>query len=171
LYLLAPIDADTAAVTSQAGGDFSVGIGPLDLPEYLNRPQIVTRIQDNRIQTADFANWAEPLSRNFQGVLAENLARMLGSNTVYRHPWRSSLRPTYRLLLEVIRFDANPKGDAVLAVRWELLDAHGEQLIRRQKAVYRQPVAQDDYGAVATAMSRVLADFSREVAVRIAALH
>ena len=64
----------------------------------------------------------------------------------------------------MIRFDANTTGDAVLSVRWEVLDARGKPVAPKQKGVYRQAVAQEGLAAVVTAMSLVLGDFSREIA-------
>jgi uncharacterized lipoprotein YmbA len=170
LYVLSPLTTAEAPVTTLQDGDIALGVGPLNLPSYLKRPQVVTRIEDNEIVAADFANWAEPLDRSFQRVLAENLSLLLGTDAVYPHPWRRTLRPTYRLQLEVIRFDANPAGDAVLSVRWEVLDTRGQPLTDKKRSDFRQAVAQDDISYVVSAMSLTLADFSREVATVIGAL-
>jgi uncharacterized lipoprotein YmbA len=170
LYVLSPMTTTASPVASQQDGDFALGVGPLILPSYLKRPQVVTRIEDNEIVAADFANWAEPLDRSFQRALTENLSLLLGTDAVYPHPWRRTLRPTYRLQMEVIRFDANPTGDAVLTVRWEVLDTRGQPLTDKKRSDYRQAVANDTIADVVTAMSLTLADFSREVAVAIAAL-
>ena len=170
LYVLAPMTTAEAPVARRQDGDFALGVGPLSLPSYLKRPQVVTRIADNEIVTASFANWAEPLDRSFQRVLTENLSILLGTHAVYPHPWRRTLSPTYRLHLQVIRFDANPTGDAVLAARWEVLDGRGQPLTAKKKSVYRQAVAREDIAGVVTAMSLALADLSRELAAAIASL-
>jgi uncharacterized lipoprotein YmbA len=170
LYVLSPMTTAEAPVASRQDGDFELGVGPLILPSYLRRPQVVTRVEDNEIVAEDFANWAEPLDRSFQRVLTENLSLLLGTDAVYPHPWRRTLRPTYRLQLEVIRFDANPAGDALLTVRWEVLDTRGQPLTDKKRSDFRQAVANEDVAAVVTAMSLTLADFSREVAAVIAAL-
>ncbi len=170
LFVLAPMTDEAATAESGYTPLAALGIGPLAFPEYLNRPQIVTRIGMNEIQMADFANWAEPLQRNFQRVLAENLSLLLGTDAVYTHPWRSTLKPLHRIEMEVTRFDADPRGDAVLSVRWELLDARGRQVLPKTKAVYRQPVAGGDYPAIVAALSLTLADFSRDLTSAIATL-
>ena len=54
LYVLSPITTDEAPVTSRFEADFALGVGPLVLPSYLKRPQVVTRIVDNEIVAADF---------------------------------------------------------------------------------------------------------------------
>ncbi len=170
LYVLSPMTTAEPAIPSRQGGDFALGVGPLALPSYLNRPQIVTRIDDNEIIIADFDQWAEPLNRSFQRVLTENLSLLLDTDAVYPHPWRRTLRPTYRLRLAVIRFDANPTGDAVLIARWEVLDTRGQPLTDKTRSVYRQTMAREDMAGVVTAMSLALADLSREIAAAIVAL-
>jgi uncharacterized lipoprotein YmbA len=63
-----------------------VGVGPIRIPSYLDRPQIVTRGAGYEMEVADFANWAEPLKDSFGRVLAENLADELGTNKVVMFP-------------------------------------------------------------------------------------
>ena len=171
LYVLSPMTTAEAPAAIRQDGDFALGVGPLSLPSYLKRPQVVTRISDNEIVTADFANWAEPLDRNFQRVLTENLSLLLGTEAVYPHPWRRTLKPAYRLQLGVIRFDANLTGDAVLTARWEVLDGRGQPLTDKTKSVYRQAVAREDMAGVVTAMSLALEDLSREIAAAVARLN
>ncbi len=170
LYVLSPMDTAASPVASLQDEAFALGVGPLILPSYLRRPQVVTRVEDHEIVAEDFANWAEPLDRSFQRALTENLSLLLGTDAIYPHPWRRTLRPTYRLQLEVTRFDANPTGDAVLTVRWEVLDTRGKPLTEKKRSDYRQAVAQDNIAEVVKAMSLALADFSRDVAAVIAGL-
>jgi hypothetical protein len=170
LYVLAPLEAGEAGVDHDRLKAASLGVGPLSFPEYLNRPQIVTRVGDSEIRAADFANWGEPLQRNFLGVLTTNLTLLLRSDAVYAHPWRSSLRPAYRLEVAVLRFDADSRGEAVLTVSWEILDKGGRQVRPRKRAVFRETVGEGDYPAVVGAMSRALANFSRDLTAEIATL-
>ncbi len=163
LYVLTPLAAGETPAASPPNEDFTLGVGPLSLPSYLKRPQIVTRVAESEIIAENFANWAEPLERSFQRVLTENLSLLLGTDAVYPHPWRRTLHPTQRLQLEVIRFDADPTGEAVLAARWEVLDGRGNPLTGKTKSVYRQAVAREDMAGVVAAMSLVLADFSRDL--------
>src|ERR1700722_554228 len=51
-YLLTPT-ADTAAATGSTqstSGNFTLGLGPITLPKYLDRPEIVTRMAPNRLE-------------------------------------------------------------------------------------------------------------------------
>ena len=70
----------------------------------------------------------------------------------------------------VLRFDADSRGEAVLTVSWEILDKGGRQVRPRKRAVFRETVGEGDYPAVVGAMSRALANFSRDLAAEIATL-
>src|SRR5262245_19194049 len=42
-------------------GPVSIGVGPVIMPGYLDRTQIVTRSGPDRVKLASFHRWAEPL--------------------------------------------------------------------------------------------------------------
>jgi len=48
-----------------------IAVGPVELPRYLDRPQIVTRKGPNQLELAEFDLWAESLADNFAGVLID----------------------------------------------------------------------------------------------------
>ena len=56
------LSATPAGPVGAAVRDIPVGVGPVELPEYLDRPQIVTRTSQNELNVADFDRWAESLA-------------------------------------------------------------------------------------------------------------
>ncbi|HEX5606452.1 MAG TPA: PqiC family protein, partial [Candidatus Binatia bacterium] len=69
------------------GNALSLGIGPIKIPRYLDREQLVTRISQNRFAIAENDRWAEPLEENFSRVLSENLSILLQIDRVAAFPW------------------------------------------------------------------------------------
>ena len=59
LSSLAKSDAQTRNPESPVR--LAVGVGPVEVPAYLDRPQIVTRLSLNTLRLAEFDKWAEPL--------------------------------------------------------------------------------------------------------------
>lgn len=161
LYVLTAIDSDGPATTLSGKENLSIGVGPLAFPEYLNRPQIVTRASGNEISVAPFANWAEPLKQNVLRVMVSNIATLAGTDAVYRYPWRAGHAPLVQLQMEVVQFDAARRGGAILAVRWEWVDRSGKAVMPRQHSVLRLPLEDDADEAVVAAMSRLLFQFSK----------
>lgn len=151
--------------------DLAIGVGPLDLPEYLDRPQIVVRASRNEIVLAEFDRWAEPLKGQFVNIVAENLGLLLGTDRVVVYPFSPVAKIAYSVALDVVAFDGAPDGEVFLTVRWVLVDREGGSLVVR-KSSFTRPAGEeeDDFEAMVTAQSELLADLSREIASAIASL-
>lgn len=114
-YVLTPVagmEASDPAVPVKDG--IAVGIRRVALPDYLDRPQIVTRSSPNTLDLAEFDRWAAPLGEAFPRMLAENLAGMIPSDRVTVFPWLRSVQPDYEVTVEVTRFE----GGSAVSARW-----------------------------------------------------
>ena len=160
-YLLSAMSPTESAKADQA---VSVGIGPIEFPKYLDRPQIVTRGSQNRLYLGEFDRWAEPLEQNFARVLAENLAALLSTDAVVQYPWKRSAQIDYQTIVTVNRFDATLGGDTVLHVRWSVCDAEGRTIAPPRAARIAEPAGSPDYEAIVQAGSRALEQLSRQIA-------
>jgi len=158
--------AETAAPSSGVKSDLTIGVGPVTLPPYLDRPQIVTRASRAKLDLGEFDQWAAPLQDTFARVLAENLSLLLGTDRVLLHPWSRTLEVEYQVTVDVIQFDGGVGGEVVLAVRWSLIGADGKELTMR-KTRLQAPANPRDYEATVTAMSRILEDLSRDIAATL----
>lgn len=144
-----------------------IGIGPITLPEYLDRPQIVSRQSTHRLQISDRHRWAEPLGDNIARVLQENLARTNGSERVILHPWSPSLSVDLQIPIEILFFEADD-GDVRFAALWTLQDRAGKVLLSQRRSSHRIEVAKpSDYDRQAAALSEALARFSAEIATAL----
>ena len=64
-YVLTPLTrADRLQPITGDKLELALGVGPVTLPSYLDRPQIVTRLESNRLDMAEFEQWAEPLQES-----------------------------------------------------------------------------------------------------------
>jgi uncharacterized protein len=148
--------------------DLTLGVGPVTLPPYLDRPQLVTRAGSNRVVLADFDSWAEPLDGLFARVLAENLAFLLGTDDVLLLPQRRPVPLDYQVEVDVTRFDVDTSGNAALDARWWVLDRDGEKLLRSGRSTITEPTSVGDYSAAAAALSRALGAMSEEIGQAVA---
>ncbi len=144
-----------------------VGIGPLDFPKVLQRPQVVTREHNNKINVADFHQWGGRLDDDFLRILADNLVVLLGSNQIYTYPWESRLRPDYQVRINVSRFDGKLGKEVLLRARWQLLSRKSRRELAARQTSVHEPVEGNDYSAYVAAQSRALARFSRQIATEI----
>jgi uncharacterized lipoprotein YmbA len=145
-----------------------VGVGPVTLPPYLDRAQLVTRAGSNRVVLADFDSWAEPLQGLFARVLAENLAVLLETDDVLLLPQRRETPLAYQVEVDVTRFDVDTDGNAGLDARWWVFGRNGDKLLQSGRSTISEPTKVDDYTAAAAALSRALGAMSTEIARAIA---
>ena len=144
-----------------------VGVGPLDFPRALKRPQVVTRENDNKINVADFQQWGGRLDDDFLRILGDDLVKLLNSSEIYTYPWERRLRPDYQVRISVSRFDGILGKQVTLRARWQLLSraTRGELMARQSEIV--EPTYGHDYSAYVAAQSRALARFAAEIALAI----
>ena len=145
----------------------ALGVGPVELPAHLNRPQIVTRVDGNRLELGEFDRWGEPLRDNLTRVLADDLSALLGTDRVWTHPWRRSRAVDYRVRVQVERFAAGPDLRVQLRCRWTLGDSAGRPLASRLSRIEVPLTSLTDYAVVVEAMSRSVEALAREIAAAI----
>ena len=159
--------AETAGQSPAPQGDLAVGIGPVQLPGYLDRPQIVTRTAPDRLTLSEFNRWGGSLRQDFPRVLAENVAALLGTDRVLAYPWGDRLDPAYRVALDVQQFDGDLGGAVVLKATWIVTGREGQAPVAVRKSMIQEPVSGRDYDALVAAHSRAAAALSREIAEEI----
>jgi uncharacterized lipoprotein YmbA len=145
----------------------SIGIGPVEIPDYLDRPQIVTRITPNEIKLAEYDRWAEPIKDNFTRVLAKNLSTLLCINEISFFPWRREIPKDYRIEVKVIRFDGSSGDQVVLEAWWTLLSGDGKTLLESKRSTLSEQAVGREYKSLVSSQSRILAELSREIAEAI----
>ena len=149
----------------------SLGIGPIRLPGYLDRQEIVIRVSQNRIDVSENDRWAEPLETNFTRVLGQNLSILLNTDQLVLYPWELNRKPNYQVEVEVLRFESNAGGDVQLSARWTVLDTNKKIPLKSgESRLTRQPTSKSADASVA-ALSETLGDLSREIANAISAIN
>ncbi|MFZ0242668.1 MAG: PqiC family protein [Desulfobacterales bacterium] len=171
-YLLSALpetEAVPAADTAAAG--ISLGIGPVSLPDYLDRPQIVMRTGPNEVSFSEFDRWAEPLPANFLRVFRQDLADLLKTDSIFIYPWAPGAVFEFQVSAEVARFDARPGAGAWLEVQWQVRRHQDGQVVLTRSSSYHADLDGSDVKAVVAAQSRTLGDFSRDVAQALTAIY
>lgn len=163
-YTLSPLN--TSLQTAQTGVSHSdiIGVGPITIPEFLDRPQIVTRTTANRLDIDEFHRWGGSLQEDFTRVLIENLSRLLATHQVHGYPSSEPLDLRYRFAIDVQQFDGRPGKEVTLNAIWTLLDESTGKPLITKRFEHLSPVASSDYEALVAAHSTALAALSLELA-------
>lgn len=147
--------------------DLSLGVGPVILPELLDRPQIVTRSSANEVRLAEYHRWGGELESELARVLAQNLMGRLRIDRVRFHPWPSSQSPDLQVSVRFFRFDGAPETGAVLTGIWTILDGRRECDLQVRTFHIEESTDGPGYGGLVAAMSRGVGRLSDRIAAAV----
>ena len=171
-YMLSSIDP------AEAPGDISpdvdgmgILLGPFRFPAYLKRQNLVIRTSPNKIELAEFDRWAEPLENNFVAVLKENLSILLAQAMIIEPPLPKNTNLEFQVVADVSRFDAEKDRQVLLMVRWAVVRIKDERVLMVRKSSYATTLGSSGIEEIVQAQSRIVADFSREVAAAVKELY
>ncbi|WP_217497437.1 PqiC family protein [Trinickia violacea] len=158
-YTLSPVQV---AEPRPSVKPIAISIGPVTVPELVDRPQIVSTIDANRVSIDEFARWADPLKRQIARTLAADLMQLMPGSIASAFPQRASDN-SYRVSVDVQRFDSPTSGDVTLAVIWSVRPPKGNAV--EGHSIVREAVSGSGYDALIRAHSRALASVAKDIAV------
>lgn len=148
-----------------------LALGPIELPQYLDRPQIVTRVKENRLKVDEFNRWGGSLEEEIARVLAQRIGRSLGTRHIYSYPSRVVADSDYRLALEIRRFDGTLGGEVRLEVAWSLIADYSGEIVQTNQASYRSKMAAaGGYEAYVAALGNTLTQLGQDLSALLAGL-
>jgi uncharacterized lipoprotein YmbA len=158
----------SAEASSDAGlgaNERHITIGPVTLPDVIERPQLVLRTTPNRVTLIEEHQWAEPLQSEIPRVIAENLSRLLGTKQVSVYPQSAGDHAQYRVLVDVQQFESALGGRASMEAFWTIRkNSDGDPSVKSGRSSVEEPVNGASYEALAAAHSRGLVRISRDIA-------
>jgi uncharacterized lipoprotein YmbA len=153
---------------SKANSNQVVTIGPVTLPDLVDRPQLVLRVSANRVEILEVHRWAEPLKFEIPRIMADNLGNLLGSGKVSSYLQHTASEADCRVILDITRFEAFP-GEAVnIEALWSLRRVGDKSPITGHFKL-REPLKADGYDFVVAAYGRVLYALSQDLAKALSA--
>ncbi len=117
----------TATPSSSPAKNLHLGIGPILIPGYIDRPQIVTKTESAELVYTEYKRWAEPMDEMFTRTLTQNITISTDSNSIISHPWSANANLDNELTAKIIKFENNNHGDALLIVQWQLLNKNNKK--------------------------------------------
>ena len=170
-YLLSALPStETGSPVTSGQQGTTIGVGPVTLPRYVDRPQIVTRTSPYELKLAEFDRWAEALDTNFSRALAENLSLLLPSARVVTSPWPRATPIDHQITVDVTHFVSQVGGDSLLIADWTLFRGEGPDVLGSGRSRFTASPGGPDYAAIVAAMSQTVASLSREIATTVASV-
>ena len=167
-YLIDPVDS--AADAGKPARALAIEITDLDIPQYLERFQIVTRDGNNRLHLSENNQWGENLRKNLMRTLSRNLAERLRTIDISTPFNRSASMPDYRVQVYISSFERSVDGVVRLSGRWQISNRSEQVLgMRSSDLDSGSKVGEHDYAAIVAAMQDLYAQFCTKIADSIIA--
>lgn len=157
------------ALAASGVPEYRVTIGPVTVPEPLDRLQIVLRVAPNRYAIADAERWSGYLKREIPRVIAEDVAQRLPAARVAADSQYGGQDANYRVLIDVLRFESVPGESITLEASWSVRSRGGERL-REAHSVFVEQVQDAGVAPLVAAHETALAALGREIAKTVEAL-
>ena len=158
----------TPVVTSADNSNtLSIGIGPVEIPRLLNRPQIVSRKDNTEIIIAEDHQWGGSYKEELIKALTDNFSSLLKTERIEEYPWKSSFKPSYQVRIDIESFDGEVNKSVILNARWRLVKNNKELLVKR--AIIEVPVvtagqtSTSTYGRYVKAQSEAINRLTLEI--------
>lgn len=151
--------------------DLNIEILDLQIPQYLQRFQIVTRSAENRLRLSEFNQWGENLRENLIRTLSRNLFTALSTPNITTPDNRASSVADFRIHVYIEQFEHDVDKRVKLNARWELISPDKTQIadIEVFNASSKLEIEEDDYDGIVSSMQSLFADLSRSLAQSILA--
>ena len=163
-YMLRSAAKDQMPGISDPISGIVVAVGPIKIPEYQDRPQIVTQDRDGMLTFAQFDRWGESLDQGIQRVIAENLATMLPKAVFGIFPCNHAIPVKYQVIAEIIKLDSDINGAVSLTVQWSVIDAKTNKMLFTQRSEFLQEADPHTYHGLVQALSLECESLSRKIA-------
>jgi len=164
VYLLTAIESEATIQTTQK--PVRIYIKEIVFPEFLDRPQMVTR-KDTQLEVHEFQRWGEPLKSTFMRVFREDLLmRTNKAQVIVRKPY-SAMEFDCQLYLDVSYFYIYAGQEARLTVSWFLLNAQGNETLFSAVEKIIVPLQRRSVDAEVKALSNAIGKLADKVAAEL----
>jgi uncharacterized protein len=165
-YVLEPLSTPSQS-NAYIKEQHSIGVGPITVPTLLESKKIVTRLSGNRVQIAQFNQWASSLQDNLLENITHNLT-VLQPNTIVRsYPWSVHGTVDLQIIIDIVRFDTTPGGSTNLEANWSIKNEKTNTLLKSARSVISRQLDDTTYPETVRSLSYILAQFSQELSLAL----
>lgn len=153
-----------AQVAAQASPQPVVAVMRVRLPDYLDRPELVSRSGAHALVIDSDNRWGEPLAESVPRVLAENVSRYLPQGRVVVAPEARGAKIPYEYLVALDAYEPDGSGNAVMRGRWHLRDTRTGKMVAEGVIDERRTIDTASASMAVAALNENLSDASRQIA-------
>ena len=138
-----------------------VGLGPVRIPEYLNRPQMMVAISDNQYSVSEEHRWAEKLDQNILLALYKALPAQLNTEHVLRYPWSQRQDINYQVSIDILDLTIDAQGQSQFMAQWSIKLKDKASVDKRFECSL--PASSSDYALMVKVQSECLTQLGQAI--------
>lgn len=169
-YMLSSVTSGKINKQFDLPPNLNVAVGPVLIPGYQDRPQIVTKGKTGMLNFAQFDRWGEPLDAGLLRLVMDNLLVMLPGTNFQVFPCNFAIPLDYQVMVDVVQLDNELDKDMFLAVQWTIIDSKTGGMLLTKRSEFRQGINPHSYSGLAQALSTSVDLLSIEIAEHLANL-
>jgi uncharacterized lipoprotein YmbA len=167
-YTLRPAAVTTRLAIPTSG--LGIAVGPLQLPKYLDRPEIVTRDGEHGLAIDEWHRWGGSLRTDILRVVGDDLGKLLDTTRVAVYPAEPRFAVNYRVLIDLHEFEGTRTSAVRLRAYWSILAGSSTKALAVEVTDVERPVASSSWPDLVAAHSAALGDMTYQIAARLSAL-
>lgn len=182
-FVLSPVDTHDRNISVRAGNQKGLAstslkekvakrviVGPVEIPAYLDRPQIVRLADGNRLQASERNRWAEPLAGAIERVVAMDISRMAHGEFAVRPFFLDTPLEGgsgYRVLINIYAFEQKQNGDVILDCQWTLTSVKQNRQIFERHENFTAYAKNETFEETVKVMNSLLHMLSKDIFLRL----
>jgi len=162
-FILSPETVVVSASPLAPGDRLAVGIGPITIPGYLDRPEVVTRTSATELKVSNNERWGERLRSNVATVLSQGLSSQLPGVDLMKFPWPLNSAPDYQVSVDFQRLELTGDGQTQVVATWIIRSTSDHRQLQAGSTNVSAAAGKDEKSA-SEALSHGVAQVSRDIA-------
>jgi uncharacterized lipoprotein YmbA len=142
-----------------------IGLGPIRLPEYLDRFQMVVAVSENKYKLIDGHRWAEKLDQNISLALFKTLPGQLGTDKMIRYPWPQRPGVDFQVKIDILELNIDQNGKSQLIAQWSIKSK--DKTILNKRSTFTAQASTTDIDKMVQAQSECLTKLGQEIVVNL----
>lgn len=167
-FILSSETAAADAFPLASGERVTVGVGPVTIPGYLDRPEVVTRTSATELKVSNNERWGERLRSNVATVLSQDLSSQLPGVDLIKFPWPLNPAPNYQVSVDFERLELTSDGQTQVIAVWIIRATSNHRQLQTGTTNVNAAAGRDEKSA-SEALSHGVARVSRDIAQALSA--
>lgn len=169
-YMLRAVDQDSNYQKFDILAGTIIAVGPVKIPEYLNRPQMVTKDKKGMLNFAQFDRWGELLESGITRLMIEDFTLMLPGASLQMYPSNFAIPLNYQVSVDIVQMESELNKNLLLVAQWTVIDSKSMKMIFTKRSEFTVPITPHDYPGLTEALSTAGASLSAEIAQKLSEL-